>query len=85
MKRIATAAALAMLLSAPVVGQTPGEKPASVPAAKVKAEKAAVKQKEIKLASGKGTSRLAKLREDARKCLEFATNHEIIKCAEDYR
>ena len=85
MKRIATAAALAMLLSAPVLAQTPGEKPASTPPAQPKAGKAPAKRVDIKLDSGKGTSRLAKLREDARKCLEFATNPEIIKCAEDYR
>ena len=85
MKCVVVIAALAILPSTAVLGQTLEEKPASSTAAKVKAEKPAAKQGDIKLASGKGTSRLAKLREDARKCLEFATNPEIIKCAEDYR
>lgn len=78
MKTTTVIAALAMLSSAPVLAQAPaGKSPAAAPAARTAG------QDTVKLAAGKtGRSRAG---EDARSCLELATNVEIIKCAEQYR
>jgi len=67
-----TAAALAALFLTPLPGYAQGEKTAEVktePAAKPAAS----------------ASKRSRTSEDARACLEFATNMEIHKCAEKYR
>jgi len=75
MKKIAFVAALAL------AGQAwaQAEKPAPKEAAKPPVQEAA---KGEKPAPKKGSA--AKRQEDARHCLEKATNTEIIKCAEAY-
>lgn len=96
MKRIALAAALAVLFSIPVLSQAQGEKPAAAkPAAPMKpaakADKAAAPMKaEAKAAKpaatpAPATRKRSRAREDARDCLKFPTNLEIHKCAEQYR
>jgi len=47
--------------------------------------KEAAQQGETKLRSASGTKTRSRAREDARHCLSFPTNVEIIKCAEKYR
>jgi hypothetical protein len=88
MKRILLIAAVAALIWAPVFAQAAaqGEQPAVKPAAvatagAAKDPEAKPAQKDIKLAQGLGQS---KVTEDARHCLELATNIEITKCAEPY-
>lgn len=79
MKRIGLVAALAVLTSVPGLSQAQGEKPGMTkPAAGMKAE-----QQVAKPASG--TPRRSRANEDARECLQFPTNREIIICAEKYR
>lgn len=94
MKHIALAAALAVLFSIPVLSQAQGEKPAAAkPAAPMKpaakADKAAAPMKaEAKAAKPAATpapARRSRAHEDARSCLQFPTNLEIHKCAEQYR
>jgi hypothetical protein len=74
-------AALAVLCSLPVLCLAQAGKPATdKPAAPMKAE-----AKEEKMAPKPVVRRLtAKSREDARECLSFPTNREIIICAEKY-
>jgi len=81
MKRIAYFAAIAGLCSLPVLGFAQADKPAAEkPAAPMKAE-----AKDEKMAAKPVARRLtAKSREDARECLSFPTNREIIICAEKY-
>ena len=81
MNRIVIAAAIAMLTSGTAFGQTPGDKPAAVPATGMKEEAKPAPQKDITLVQGPGQSAV---KEDARHCLEQSTNTEIIKCAEPY-
>ena len=81
MKSIALVVALAALSSATVFSQTQGEKPAASPAPAMRDEPTPGQPKEIVLIQGPGQS---SVREDARHCLEFSTNTEIIKCAEPY-
>ncbi len=58
-------------------------KPAPAPA---KMEKEAVQQSQTKAAApASGTSKRSRANEDARGCLKFSTNAEIIKCAEKFR
>ena len=76
MKKIALIAAL--LVTAQAGAQT--DKPASTEPAKPAAQEATVKVE--KPAAKKASP--AKRQEDARHCLEKATNTEIIKCAEAY-
>ena len=88
MKRIGPVAVFAVLFSLPVPGLTQSDKPAAVkpeaaavqPAAKPSAPAA---QPAVKLASD--GPRRSRADEDARNCLELATNMEIHKCAEKYR
>jgi hypothetical protein len=79
MKRIVVvaplAAALAVLSSATVLGQTQGAQPAIT--------SAAPQQEKTKPAARTGKRSRANV--DARHCLQFATNLEIHKCAEKYR
>lgn len=79
MKRIVVvarlAAALAVLSSATVLGQTQSAQPAVTGAAP--------QQEKIKPAARAGKRSRANV--DARHCLQFATNLEIIRCAEKYR
>lgn len=100
MKPIGPVAVFAVLFSLPVLGLAqakpaaapaqPAAKPAAAPvqpaAAPVQPEAkpaAAPAQPAVKLASGSaGRSRA---NEDARSCLELATNMEIHQCAEKYR
>lgn len=73
MKQQATMAALAALVLAFPIAHAQGDKPAQAGAAPA-AQPAADAPK-----------RRSRSNEDARKCLEFATNLEIRKCAEQYR
>lgn len=88
MKRILLMAAVAALICVPVFAQAaaqgdqPAVKPAAVaPAVAAKDPEAKPAQKDMKLAQGPGQS---KVTEDARHCLELASNTEVIKCAEPY-
>lgn len=82
MKATIAIAALALLSLASVAVQAQGEKPAAAPATPaMKSEPKAEPQKDIKLVQGAGQSRVS---EDARYCLEFGSNTEIIRCAEPY-
>jgi hypothetical protein len=77
MKRIVFSVLLVMAF--PVFGQAKPEAPK--PEAKAEAKAA-----EPKAAAKPAVARKAspKRHEDARQCLERATNNEIIKCAEEY-
>lgn len=81
MIRISHIAALAVLCSLPVLCLAQAQKPAADEAAKpMKAE-----AKQETMAAAPTVRRLtAKSREDARECLGFPTNREIIICAEKY-
>jgi hypothetical protein len=88
MKGILLMAAVAALIGVPAFAQAaeqgdqPAVKPAAaVPAGAAKDPEAKPAQKDMKLAQGPGQS---KVTEDARHCLELASNTEIIKCAEPY-
>ena len=81
MNRIVIAAALAMLISGTVFGQTRGEKPAAAPAGAVKEEMKPAPQRDMTIVQGPGQ---ASVKEDARHCLEQSTNTDVIKCAEPY-
>jgi len=87
MKRILMMAAVGVLICAPVFVQAaalegqPAATPAAVPAGAAKDPEARPAQKDMKLAQGPGQSAV---KEDARHCLELASNTEIIKCAEPY-
>ncbi|MBI2318100.1 MAG: hypothetical protein HYU75_14180 [Betaproteobacteria bacterium] len=81
MKRVVVVAALAALSSAAAFSQTQGGKPAAGPAPAVNEESKAGQQKGIVLIQGPGQS---SVKEDARHCLDYLTNTEIIKCAEAY-
>ena len=87
MKHILLMAAVAALISAPVLVQAAAQedqlaaKPAAAPAGAAKDPEARPAQKDMKLAQGPGQSAV---KEDARHCLGLASNTEIIKCAEPY-
>jgi len=86
MKRILLMAAVVVAICAPVFVQAAAQEdqPAAKPAATAGAAKdpeAKPAQKDMKLAQGPGQSAV---KEDARHCLELASNTEIIKCAEPY-
>lgn len=101
MKRIGSTAALALLFSLPLAGWAEAsqlaaatEQPAAKPAAVKKQESAAkpeaakpqvavVQAAAVKAAPDR--PKHSRANEDARACLEFATNIEIHKCAEKYR
>lgn len=90
MKRIGCAAMIAMLFSVPVYGQAPEKKPAAVapaPAMKPAAAPApAMKaEKETMKVAATSPARKSRALEDARTCLQHATNREIAVCAEAYR
>ena len=87
MKRILLMAAVVVAICAPVFVQAaaqedqPAAKPAAATAGAAKDPEAKPAQKDMKLAQGPGQSAV---KEDARHCLELASNTEIIKCAEPY-
>ena len=87
MKRILLMAAVGALTCAPVFIQAaaqedqPAAKPVATPPGTAKDPEARPAQKDTKLAQGPGQSAV---KEDARHCLELASNTEIIKCAEPY-
>lgn len=83
MKGILLMAATAALLSSLVMAQPAAqvENPAAATVGAAKDPEAKPAQKDVKLAQGPGQSKVA---EDARHCLELASNTEIIKCAEPY-
>jgi hypothetical protein len=88
MERIQLVAAVAALVCAPVFtqaaaqGNQPAVNPSAVaPAGAAKDPEARPAQKDVKLAQGPGQSRVT---EDARHCLDLASNTEVIKCAEPY-
>lgn len=100
MKPIGCAAIVAILFSMPVFGQAPDKKPAAVapaPATKpVAAPAPAMKpaaapapamkaEKETTKVVAASPARKSRALEDARSCLQLATNAEVIKCAEEYR
>jgi hypothetical protein len=76
MIRIRHIAALAALCSLPVLCLAQADKPAAPMKAEAKEEKMVAKPVVRRLT--------AKSREDARECLSFPTNLEIIICAEKY-
>ena len=90
MKPITLVAALAVLFSMPILGEAQGEKPATAkPAApmkaEAKAEKAAAPTKAEAKAEKPAVRRLtSRSHQDARECLSFPTNREVIVCAEKY-
>ena len=67
-----TAAAIAALLLAPLPGNAQGEKPTATKAGPATKTAASAPKR-------------SRANEDARVCLELATNTEIAKCAEKYR
>ena len=77
---IATVAIIAALFSSTVLTQTPGGSAAGMgvnaggPSAPQEASKAAPRK-----------ARRSREHADARECLQFPTNPEIIRCAEKYR
>jgi hypothetical protein len=80
-------AAIAALSSLPVLGLAQAQKPAAdKPAAAMNAEAPMkAEAKEDKMAPKPVAKRLtAKSREDARECLSFPTNQEVIICAEKF-
>ncbi|MDH3288639.1 MAG: hypothetical protein OEP48_13070 [Betaproteobacteria bacterium] len=81
MNRICHVATFAALCALPVLCLAQAQEPAAdKPATPMKAE-----AKEKKMAATPTVRRLtAKSREDARECLSFPTNREIIICAEKY-
>jgi hypothetical protein len=83
MKKIALIAALAIAAQAWAQAEKPAPKEAATPPVQ-EAPKPPVQDaaKAEKRAPKKGSA--AKRQEDARHCLEKATNTEIIKCAEAY-
>jgi hypothetical protein len=81
MKRMLIVAVVGALSSATVLGQTPSEKPAQVPAAATTGAAQPAPQQDIALVQGPGQSQV---KEDARHCLERSSNTEITKCAEPY-
>ncbi len=82
MKRIGLVAALAVLSAAPVPVLAQGEKPAAAPATEMKMEAKTGQQAAKPAAGARAPSRAT---QDARSCLEFPTNREIIICAEKFR
>lgn len=68
-------AALALLPCASVLGQTQSVTPGGASAA----------PQEGKAKPASRTGKRSRRNVDARHCLQFATNFEIIKCAEKYR
>jgi hypothetical protein len=81
MKTIGSVAVLPLLFSFPVQGLAQSDKPVAVKP-EAAAEQPAAKPA-VKLASD-GPKR-SRLDEDARNCLELATNMDVHKCAEKYR
>jgi hypothetical protein len=81
MKRIVFLAAL--VVSAAAFAQAPKPEPVKAEAIKAEPAKAEPAKKAAKptAAMAKKNSRRS---EDARQCLERATNNEIIRCAEEY-
>jgi hypothetical protein len=84
MKKIAFIAALALVGHAWAQAEKPAAKEAAKPPVQAEAAKPPVQEaaKAEKRAPKKGSA--AKRQEDARHCLEKATNTEIIKCSEEY-
>ena len=83
MKKIALIAALAVAGHAWAQADKPAEKPAAeAPKAEMPKQAEAPKSDAPKAQMKKGSA--AKRQQDARHCLEKATNTEIIKCAEAY-
>ena len=80
MNRISQVAVLAALYALPVLGLAQDKPAADKPAAPMKAEAKAEKP----MAAPAGKALTAKSREDARECLQFPTNQEVIVCAEKF-
>jgi hypothetical protein len=85
MNNIALAAVAAAVLATPLAasGQTQAAAPTSAPAASASAALAAAPQPATKPA--KRLTHHVPSKADARNCLEFPNNMQIIKCAEKYR
>jgi len=85
MKRLVAALATGAMLTATypanAIAQTPKAPAAAAPVPPAAATVPPAAEKRPALRSTRGSS----TRADARVCLEFATNLEIIKCAEKYR
>ena len=77
MKHIGQTATLALLFSLPVACLAQGDKPAAAKPQAVAVQQAAKPAPD--------SPRRSRANEDARVCLELATNIEIHKCAEKYR
>jgi hypothetical protein len=88
MKRIDLTAALALLLSMPVAGLAQEAKPSAAKPQAATVQPAAKQQVAAVQPAAKPAAdgpRRSRANEDARVCLELATNIEIHKCAEKYR
>jgi hypothetical protein len=88
MKRIGLTAAFALLFSLPVAGQAQGNKPEAAKPQAATVQPAAKQQVAAAQPAAKPAAdgpRRSRANEDARVCLELATNIEIHKCAEKYR
>ena len=79
MKRIVAALAIGAILAALPLESARAQAAPGAPAVAVPAPPVAEKRTESR------ATRLASTRADARVCLEFPTNLQIIKCAEKYR
>ena len=79
MKRVVASLAVGAILAARSPDSARAQATQGAPAAAVPAPPAAEKRTEP------GATRVAWTRVDARVCLEFPTNLQIIKCAEKYR
>jgi len=87
MNNIALAAVAAAVLASPLAasGQTQSAAPAPAPAASAPAAPAPAVAPEPVAKPAKRVTHRAPSKADARNCLEFPNNMQIIKCAEKYR
>jgi hypothetical protein len=87
MKQLTVIAVTVLLSLAPAVGTAQAQKPGAAkpapakPAAEVTAEKPASQAPGKPVAT---VARKSRAMEDARECLQFSTNTEVIKCAERF-
>ena len=85
MNNIALAAAVAAVLATPLAASGQTQPAAPAPAASAPAPAAAAQQPADTAKPAKRASHHAPSKADARVCLEFPNNMQIIKCAEKYR
>jgi hypothetical protein len=85
MNNIALAAVVAAVLATPLAASGQTQPAAPVPAASAAAPAAAAPQPTDTTKPAKRVSHRGPSKADARVCLEFPNNMQIIKCAEKYR